>query len=126
MGILSECNNCVLSAHIVLEPAFRGAVMGRHAEAGLAALKQFTMGTTSFIIPSIESVFWLATVQFPILGCTEGDVRLLEGSTRLEGRVEICKNSVWSTVCHVGWTSTDARVVCRQLGYSATGMATCI
>ena len=54
-------------------------------------------------------------------GCTEGDVRLLEGSSRLEGRVEICKNNVWGTVCHTGWTVEDARVVCRQLGYSVVG-----
>ena len=56
-----------------------------------------------------------------VQGCTEGDVRLLEGSTRLEGRVEICKNNVWGTVCHTGWTVEDARVVCRQLGYSVVG-----
>ena len=55
-------------------------------------------------------------------GCTEGDVRLLEGSSRLEGRVEICKNNVWGTVCHTGWTVEDARVVCRQLGYSVVGI----
>ena len=48
-------------------------------------------------------------------------MRLLEGSTRLEGRVEICKNNVWGTVCHTGWTVEDARVVCRQLGYSVVG-----
>ncbi len=54
-------------------------------------------------------------------GCTEGDVRLAEGSTRLEGRVEICKNNLWSTVCDSGWTAVDAIVVCRQLGYSVAG-----
>ena len=62
----------------------------------------------------------LATIWY-CKGCTEGDVRLVEGTTRLEGRVEICKNNVWGTVCHRGWTSVDAKVVCRQLGYSATG-----
>ena len=48
-------------------------------------------------------------------------MRLLEGSTRQEGRVEICRNNSWGTVCHNGWTIEDARVVCRQLGYSASG-----
>lgn len=55
-------------------------------------------------------------------GCSEGDVRLVEGSTRLEGRVEICKRNAWGTVCHNSWSGFDARVVCRQLGYSAVGM----
>jgi hypothetical protein len=54
-------------------------------------------------------------------GCTEADVRLLEGDTRREGRVEICKNNKWGTVCDYGWTGVDARVVCRQLGYSVVG-----
>ncbi len=39
----------------------------------------------------------------------------------LEGRVESCKNNAWSTVCDNGWSTVDARVVCRQLGYSAVG-----
>ena len=55
-------------------------------------------------------------------GCTHGDIRLQEGSTPLEGRVEICLNNVWSTVCRNSWDSTDARVVCRQLGFSTAGI----
>ena len=55
------------------------------------------------------------------LGCIEGDIRLLEGITALEGRVEICKNNAWGTVCDNGWDTVDARVVCRQLGYSVAG-----
>ena len=55
-------------------------------------------------------------------GCFEGEVRLVEGATRLEGRVELCKNNVWGTVCHTSWDKPDARVVCRQLGLSVAGI----
>ena len=46
----------------------------------------------------------------------------MEGSTRLEGRVEICKNNAWGTVCDSGWGTADARVVCRQLDFSVAGI----
>ena len=53
--------------------------------------------------------------------CQEGDVRLLEGRSEFEGRVEICRNGLWGSVCHHGWDSADAGVVCRELGFLAIG-----
>ena len=52
--------------------------------------------------------------------CSYGVLRLVGGRSSNEGRVEICINGVWGTVCHSSWGDNDARVVCRQLGYSVS------
>ena len=54
--------------------------------------------------------------------CTHGQVRLRDGSTPNQGRVEICMNGVWGNVCNRYWSSySNAEVVCRQLGYTTSG-----
>lgn len=52
--------------------------------------------------------------------CTNDTLRLVNGYKKYTGRLEICINGVWSTVCNDSWTNTNTQVACRQLGYPST------
>ena len=54
--------------------------------------------------------------------CTHGDVQLVGGSGSYQGNVQICNDGVWGWVCDNSWSSNDAQVVCRQLGFSTTSL----
>ena len=49
-----------------------------------------------------------------------GAVRLVNGRRPSEGSVQICVNGVWGHVCGDYWSTANAKVTCRQLGYSTT------
>ena len=55
---------------------------------------------------------------FIYTGCDNGAIRFVNGQTPWEGRVEVCKDDVWGTVCDDLWSTEDAGVACRQAGYS--------
>ena len=52
-------------------------------------------------------------------GCENGTVRLVGGPSEREGRVEICYDGSWSSLC--GISSTVATTICQQLGYNGLG-----
>ncbi len=53
--------------------------------------------------------------------CNTGSIELVDGVFHNKGRVEICFNNVWGTVCSEGWTERDAGHVCARLGYPEEG-----
>ena len=57
-----------------------------------------------------------------LVACTQSEIRLQGGANSMTGRVEICINNVWGTVCDDFWGNSDAQVVCRQLGYATNGI----
>ena len=57
---------------------------------------------------------------FSTTACTDGDIRLMNGTepSMREGRVEICYNNAYGSICDDFWDVIDAGVVCRQLGFN--------
>ena len=74
----------------------------------------FTCTQYSYLLQSCAFMLRVAS-------CTTGQLQLVGGTSPNEGRVEICVNNVWGTVCDNSWENTDASVVCRQLGYFTQG-----
>ena len=42
---------------------------------------------------------------------------MVNGTNSFEGRLEVCFNGEWGTVCDLNFGITDGTVFCRQLGY---------
>ena len=75
----------------------------------------------------LQQMFKLATDTYNLIHavvCNNGDLRLMGGTNRYEGRVELCYNETWGTICDGFWSTNDANVACRQLGFADSGMKT--
>ena len=60
-------------------------------------------------------------IDVPV-ACADGAVRLTGTSFSYTGTVEVCINNTWGTICSDFWDTNDTMVVCRQLGFSASGI----
>ena len=66
-----------------------------------------------------------ANIIINFVDCTNGEIRLIPDTrisyNSLIGRVGVCVNGSWATICSGFFFDADAKVVCRELGYSALG-----
>ena len=56
--------------------------------------------------------------------CTENGMIQLDSNDTcgtVKGKLQICENLFWETLCDSAWTLQDARVACRSLGYLSEG-----
>ena len=53
--------------------------------------------------------------------CSSGDLRLVGGGSESDGRVEVCVDGFWGTVCDQNWSQREAITVCRQAGLPSSG-----
>ena len=96
---LSECSHSGVGVHDCAT---------RSEEAGVVAMQWLVLKSTTY------------DTSYLISGkvCNETDVRLVGSrQTPGEGEVQICLNGSWGSVCDSNWGYSEARVVCRQLGY---------
>ena len=55
------------------------------------------------------------------LVCSQGDIRLVGGANSRQGRIEVCNNDAWGTVCDDSFGAEEARIACIQLGLNGEG-----
>ena len=70
---------------------------------------------------TISILMCLIIAATPVQNCTDWSIRLVGGSSPSQGRVEVCYNKQWGTICsNNGWyiSTLFANVISRQLGYS--------
>ena len=80
---------------------------------------------------SQDNLIYFAAAGVGYSNCSDGDLRLSGGLKEYEGRVEICINNLWGSICYSSsrygnsWDINDGRVACRSLGYQELGTSFC-
>jgi len=71
---------------------------------------------------TVQSTHHTTQISSTVVPCPhEGNIALNGGRSSREGRLQVCHNGIWGTVCDDGFTDAAARVVCYSLGYGYVG-----
>ena len=75
----------------------------------------------SLSVKLVGYLLHIANVFLVAVPCTFGDVRLAASTYSGIGRIEVCQDGSWGTICSNAWDDLDASIACRASGYSAYG-----
>ena len=71
-------------------------------------------------MPTLFAILYLCPA---LPECEERSLRLVDGIIDNEGRIEVCLQGVWGTICsESGWDPIDAYVACKQLKLGTSGI----
>ena len=66
-----------------------------------------------------QSIKNLLPVHYKLgTSCTNGDVRLVNGTSKFNGRVEYCFEGEWAPLCSL--STYAASLLCKQMGFTST------
>ena len=90
----------------------------------MASFHYEMFSSSSTFLLKVWCIFLTGTINTWVLfqifhtcpACINSDIRLVDGSSSNEGRVELCYQEVWGTVCDAKWDRNNTLVACRQLG----------
>ena len=70
----------------------------------------------------IFSLYVFIAIDTEASNCTTGEMRLVGNDNGNEGRLEVCVNGAWGTVCSDKFDLLDVAVACEALGgYNGSG-----
>ena len=112
----AECNNTAGS--YTCRPCFPGFIPGNLTFCGEFCLHSLVHKVNLEI--ALHQMILSACFVYHFTACTDGNIRLMNGTepSVREGRVEICYNNAYGSICDDFWDIVDAGVVCRQLRFN--------